>query len=315
MYLENTSIKKVLFTNTKLAYHIKEKNYDLIHFINLSESFWPIVKLNRSSCKFIFSLHEANSKRATKGTESWIKQHYKKLQNHRAHKALRYSSLNTFFSKNEKENFEEIHPNSKIALQVIKFGLFDTFLCFKPKRPKGIAPQKKNYYLYLGYIRPYKGVDILLEVINNKFNEDEFIIAGKDEMGLSTKYSQTNITFLNRFLNDNELVYLVKNAKAIILPYQNASQSGLPNVAFAFTIPVLFSNIKGLNEYLYHDYNGVAFNVNNQIELTNAIEKLQDDNYLLTLKSNIIKSPFNKENLSWDKIAKDFIDTYKKASK
>jgi glycosyltransferase involved in cell wall biosynthesis len=310
LFLYKPTMANILFGNNSLGKIIKQKKYDCIHFINLSPNYLPILKANRKSSRIICSLHESNIDRAPIKSLG-IKNIIKSIQQKKARKCIDYFDYYTFFSENEREKFVEKNSNYRHNSSVIKFGLFETFRYFEADNELS-TKYKGNYYLYLGYIRPYKGVDFLLDAIkrNAELNDFRFIIAGKDDMGITKANDCKNVSFINKFLQDSEIVALVKNAKALILPYQNASQSGLPNVAFCFNKPIIFSDVKGLNEYVTNNYNGISFKVNNDRELIEAILRIEDEKTYEELLFNISNKPF-EEDLDWNKLAEKYCQIYK----
>lgn len=309
IYVYKSSLVNLIFQEKLLGNLIADENYDCVHFINLSSIYLPIINQNKIK-KIICSIHESNVDNAYKKGELF-KNLIKYIQIRRAKKNIKYFNYITFFSENEREKFLDNFDSFRNKSCVIKFGLFETFKYF-PLLQNQFSNISSDYFLYIGYIRPYKGVDFLLEAIKNniELHDIKFVIAGKDEMKLMNSNVLPNVTYINRFLNDSEIATLVNNSKAVILPYQSASQSGLPNVAFSFKKPVINSRIDGLKEYLIDNYNSLSFEVNNEEELVVAILKLQKIEILKFIQSNIENCPF-KEDLSWRKIALSFYNIIK----
>ncbi len=309
IYIHKPTLINKLLNNDigHITHHIKAQQYDCLHFINTNANYLPIIKKIHKS-KLICSIHESENNRTSR-KRIGFKYFAGLLQQKRINQCIHYFDHITFFSNNERNKFIERYPNFGRKTSTIKFGLFETFKYFQTND----TFQHSNYYLYLGYIRAYKGVDFLLNSIrdNTDLQQFDFIIAGKDDMNIFQNYRlNNNISFINKFLKDSEIVNLIKNSKALILPYQNASQSGLPSVAFCFNKPIIYTNVKGLDEYLINNYNGISFSVNNANQLKEAIIKLEDKAIYNNLQKNIRKLPF-KEDLSWNKIANKFIKLYK----
>ncbi|MFR8837563.1 glycosyltransferase [Bacteroides nordii] len=104
--------------------------------------------------------------------------------------------------------------------------------------------------LFFGNINHNKGIDILIQAINELSKQEteklNIIIAGKDFDGTIHKvhpiYSESFHIFL-RHINDDELVFLYKNTDYVVLPYRKTSQSGILEMAFYFKKPIIASNI------------------------------------------------------------------------
>jgi len=120
----------------------------------------------------------------------------------------------------------------------------------------------KNYLLIFGRISPYKGIPNFLD--HYKLNHP-IIIAGQGDL-----VKHPNVLHINRFIPVNELNTLINQSKLVVLPYLEATQSGVLSVMSGFTeIPVLIRNIQALQSQKIH-HPQVHFyedsNLNNQIK-------------------------------------------------
>jgi glycosyltransferase involved in cell wall biosynthesis len=117
--------------------------------------------------------------------------------------------------------------------------------------------------LFFGFIRKYKGLDILLEamsylnqhpglniklLIAGEFYEDrklyDDIINQKDLSG--------NIILRTNFIADSEVKYYLSAVDFVIQPYRNATQSGVTPLAYHFEKPMLVTNVGGLPSLVPH---------------------------------------------------------------
>ncbi len=115
--------------------------------------------------------------------------------------------------------------------------------------------------LFFGFIRKYKGLDILLkamallksEITNNKSEIPKLLIAGefyedrKLYDDLIEKYNlQSQLILRTNFIADSEVKYYLSAADFVIQPYRNATQSGVTPLAYHFEKPMLVTNVGGL---------------------------------------------------------------------
>ncbi|MBS1747836.1 MAG: glycosyltransferase [Bacteroidetes bacterium] len=115
--------------------------------------------------------------------------------------------------------------------------------------------------LFFGFIRKYKGLDILLEamaLLKSKTTQQsqlkpKLMIAGefyedrKLYDDLIEKYQlQQNIILHTNFISDSEVKYYLSAADFVIQPYRNATQSGVTPLAYHFEKPMLVTNVGGL---------------------------------------------------------------------
>ena len=92
-----------------------------------------------------------------------------------------------------------------------------------------------TYFLDFGGLdRPYKGTSVLLQAVEG--TSIPTVFAGK----AGRKIEGKNIVHIDRWLSDGEMHYLVKNARAVVVPYLISSQfSGCMALAFRFGVPVV----------------------------------------------------------------------------
>lgn len=116
----------------------------------------------------------------------------------------------------------------------------------------------KKVLLFFGFIRKYKGLDILLEAVNilntkNILNNFILIVAGEfyeesqlyldqiKRLGISEV-----VDLRTHFIPNNEVKYYLCAADVVIQPYRNATQSGVTPLAYHFEIPMIVTNVGGL---------------------------------------------------------------------
>lgn len=117
--------------------------------------------------------------------------------------------------------------------------------------------------LFFGFIRKYKGLDILLEamsILNSRpavngqqLTDIKLLIAGEfyedkklyDDIIKKNKL-QSHIILRTNFIADSEVKYYLSAADFIIQPYRNATQSGVTPLAYHFEKPMLVTNVGGL---------------------------------------------------------------------
>lgn len=112
-------------------------------------------------------------------------------------------------------------------------------------KPPEVLPSQ--YILFIGRIREYKGVPALLAAHNLGISSHglPLVIAGE---GSEKFQDQDNVTFINRWLSDSEILWLISNSDLIVFPYIEASQSGLIPIAIRLNKKIVVSNLEGLLE-------------------------------------------------------------------
>lgn len=120
------------------------------------------------------------------------------------------------------------------------------------------AYQKK--YIFFGRIFYNKGVDRLISAWNKNWNDTLLVIAGHvddnyEEFEALRKLieKQDNILFLDEYVDENTLNYLITKSEIILLPYRHASMSGVVFTAADFSKAVLCTRVGALPEYLRNE--------------------------------------------------------------
>lgn len=118
----------------------------------------------------------------------------------------------------------------------------------------GIEADKKTL-LFFGFIRDYKGLDLLIDAVSLLDESYQLIIAG-ESYGSFEKYERQiknaghpeRIKVFNRYIGDNEVPLFFSASDVCILPYRSATQSGITSIAFHFDLPLIATDTGGLNE-------------------------------------------------------------------
>ncbi|MES2332466.1 MAG: glycosyltransferase [Bacteroidota bacterium] len=166
--------------------------------------------------------------------------------------------VDAFITMSEKVRNDLFLFTSKPAQQVVH-PLYDNFGEAVPKeeaRKKLSLPENEKIILFFGFIRKYKGLDILLEAMNDERIRQsgiKLLIAGEfyekreeydlliEKIGIASELIQRT-----DFIADSEVRYYLSAADFVIQPYRNATQSGVTPLAYHFEKPMLVTNVGGL---------------------------------------------------------------------
>lgn len=150
-----------------------------------------------------------------------------------------------------------------------------------------------DYFLFFGRIRKYKGLDNMIKIAKSS-PEVKFLIVGssdeesKSEVKILEQLS--NVIVDDREVSDEEMEMYFKKAKAILIPYQNATQSGVIVDAYKYSRPVIAYNVGAVKEQINDKVTGFLIKENNIEEFVEKIklidsftdkelEKIQSDSY------------------------------------
>lgn len=139
-------------------------------------------------------------------------------------------------------------------VHVIHHGAFDylTELPDEKPLPPELAGAESPVILFFGLLRPYKGIDTLLEAFRN-VKGAELWIAGNPRMDIAplrqlATESPGQVRFLPRFVEDAEIPALMRAADIVVLPYRDVEHSGVLYAALAFGKPLVLTSVGGFPE-------------------------------------------------------------------
>jgi len=182
-------------------------------------------------------------------------------------------------------------------------------------------PEEDKYMLFFGFIRDYKGLDLLLKAFADKRFRDtniKLIVAGEfynnsesyfkleKDLGLSG-----DVLWHNNFIPDNEVGYYFNLADIIVQPYITATQSGVTQIAYHFEKPMLVTNVGGLAEIVPNGKVGYVV----EKDINEISEKLRD--FFNNDRENEFKEgiKLEKAKYSWENMTKAVLDVAFKSQK
>jgi glycosyltransferase involved in cell wall biosynthesis len=183
-------------------------------------------------------------------------------------------SCDAFITMSEKVLADlRLFEKSKPA-KLIAHPLYDNFgeIISKQEARKHLGlPENEKIILFFGFIRKYKGLDLLLEAVSALKNIKpqtlnlKLLIAGEfyeDEKPYKELIEKLGILqqliLRTDFIPDSEVKYYLCAADAVIQPYRNATQSGVTPLAYHFEKPMVVTNVGGLPSLVPHEKVGLV---------------------------------------------------------
>ncbi len=178
-------------------------------------------------------------------------------------------------SKSVLEDLKKFTDNSnKIFIPHPIYDIFGEKVA-KEKAREFIGLKKdEKYILFFGFIRKYKGLDLLLEAMADERIKNlnvKLIVAGEyyEEKShyeeIIKKYNLENSLVLKtEFIPSEEVKYIFCAADMIVQPYRTATQSGVTQIAYHFERPMLVTDVGGLSEIVPNEKVGYVCDVNSK---------------------------------------------------
>ena len=164
--------------------------------------------------------------------------------------------------------------------------------------------------LFFGRIMPYKGLDLLLDafaLLRKENRAVELTICGSGDLApyAAQLRALDGIILDHRWIEENEIGSIFSQADVVVLPYREASQSGVIATAYAVGVPVVVTPIGGLVEQVTHEQTGLICTATTAEAIADALRRMMDN---LALRAHCAKGARNEAEtaLSWMTIAHQF---------
>lgn len=180
--------------------------------------------------------------------------------------------------------------------------------------------EEDQLILFFGRIWEYKGLEYLIQaepMITEKVPEAQFMIAGRGED--FERYRRMMIhpdRFIvhNEFISDQRCAELYRRASIVVLPYIEASQSGVIPMAYTYSKPVVATSVGGLPEMIEHGQTGYLVPPRDARALAEAVINLLKNK---ELRHRFGKNAKQKSDDEWspDVVARQTVEVYKQILK
>ena len=169
-------------------------------------------------------------------------------------------------------------------------------------RRLGLDPDIR-YMLFVGLLRDYQGLDLLLRAWAAARPEGyRLIVAGEfyasrdkyvsliDESGL-----RDEVALHDRFIPDEEVRYYFSAADCLVLPYRSATQSGVTQIAYNFSLPMIVTDVGGLPEIVPDGRTGLVCAPTAE-GIADALRRIREGDTLRRLRDNFAEE---RKRFSW----------------
>jgi glycosyltransferase involved in cell wall biosynthesis len=215
--------------------------------------------------------------------------------------------IDGFITMSNKVTQDLLQFNSHANYKQVVHPLYDNFGKIIDKREARkylkIEPNIK-LVLFFGFIREYKGLDLLLDAMDTddvKKQSIQLIVAGEFYQNKDVYLDQINqkgissqVRIIDDFIPDDMVRYYCCAADVIVQPYKKATQSGVTPLAYHFEVPMIVTNVGGLPEMVKDGESGLVCEPNSQSIAEHISEFFNKgvDYFLPGLKAE-------KEKFSW----------------
>jgi D-inositol-3-phosphate glycosyltransferase len=175
-----------------------------------------------------------------------------------------------------------------------------------------------KYLLFFGFVRRYKGLDIMIDVMADKRIKDlgiKLIVAGefynaKEEYisQINTLGISENIILKSDFIPEEDVKNYFCACDMITQTYRTATQSGVTQIAYHFERPMLVTNVGGLAEIVPHNKVGYVCDINTK-DIADCVVDFYDNNKEKQFSEN---TKTEKKRFRWKELVNGIENLIKK---
>jgi len=206
-----------------------------------------------------------------------------------------------------------------LPMEFCPHPIFDNYgekLSFEVAKEKLNLDVNTKYLLFFGFIRDYKGLDLLL----NAFADErmrrfpvKLLVAGEyysspePYLELIKKNKLSDLVVLRTdFIPDDEVNLYFSAADMVVQPYKSATQSGVTQIGYHFNKPMLVTNVGGLAEIIPDGKIGYVVEPDSE-KIADALVDFYRNERMAEFELNIVEE---KKKFSWTIMANTFLTVY-----
>ena len=218
---------------------------------------------------------------------------------------LKNASSYVVHTKDDQKNLQQLFPDATILVH--PHPIYDQF-----PQPKGTLKRRKSLeLLFYGFVRPYKGLDDLIDAMALLKKRDiQLTISGEFWAGeketrqkIETLGLSEQVELRPKYHTDEETAELFDRADVVVLPYRSATGSGVVPLAYHYNKPVIVTDVGGLPDVVIHQQTGWIVSASDKQELQNILLEIsQQSCQAMTEKIKEYKLCF-----SWDALSESII--------
>jgi glycosyltransferase involved in cell wall biosynthesis len=199
-------------------------------------------------------------------------------------------------SEESRNKYINLKPNNKNKTVLLRLGAHIPNVI--PSEPVENIPD--NFFLFFGIIDLYKGIGNLLKSYSKYKGKIDLVIAGSghlNEKEIKFIDEDCRVHLINRYIRDEEMLWLFEHTTACVLPYIEATQSGIIPIAYKYGKPVITSNVRGLTQFVDDEKTGYI--CTNENDYVAAYNKMENKDIIEKMMNNCFE--YYSSNLDWRK--------------
>ena len=221
-------------------------------------------------------------------------------------KALSQSSTFLVHSRSEKKKVNMLVPRARVAVH--PHPVYNQFPSAKNRLPR----RARLELLFFGFVRHYKGLDVLLNAMLLLDKEDVFLtVAGEwwerditSRQLLEDERLRSSVEVIDSYLSEKKVAELFIRTDIVVLPYRSATGTGVIPLAYHYGKPVIGARTGGIPEVVNDGISGRLFEPENQYDLAEVIREF------LAVPPESMKEGVQEmaKEMTWNSLARCILD-------
>ena len=300
------------FAFLRIGFRLRRLRPEIIHvhlsLIRINLYYWVIKKVFCRSCKLILTVHDVRAHPGEASSHVTLSKLSRRLVYDAADKIIVHGEI-------LKKELLDIYPHLKNKIHVLPHGELSIFKRWGNETKTDLLDAEDMVVLCFGRMTPYKDLDTLIEagkILFKSMDSFRIVIAGAGPQIEKKKHEITKhpcFLCLDGYIPNEMVAYLFSRADIVVLPYLEASQSGVAALAYAFRKPVVATRVGALPEAVLHGKTGFLVPLGDPSKMADAIIRLLTEEGLKQRMRKHIQAWVDRR-LSWDRIAQQTMRLY-----
>jgi len=220
---------------------------------------------------------------------------------------LRCGTRFVVHTREDQSNLKHLLPEAVVTVR--PHPIYSHF----PPPERTLSRRRGLELLFYGFVRPYKGLDTLIEAMGRLKGEDlHLTIAGEfwegerrtrervAELGIAEQ-----VEIRARYHSEQDTAELFARADVVVLPYRSATGSGVLPIAYHYDKPVIATRVGGLPDVVQEGRTGRLIDPDSVAALAEAITHLNRD------QARAMQPAIQalKQRMTWTSLASSFLES------
>jgi glycosyltransferase involved in cell wall biosynthesis len=301
----------------KLYRYIKKNKFDAVHFqflrrIEAESIFFLFLRLTGTN--LVYTVHDVSPLKKNK---------LNSLLNILIYKSAKVLIVHS--AKNKQMLLDRVSLNPE-KIKIVPHGNFNHYVSAEPltkndaRKYFGLNSEEK-VLLFFGFIKEYKGLDILLEaaaISSKSIGNLTLIIAGAAQSKtlvesynkmISELPKDVKVIYHSEFIDRDKVAFYFLASDVLVLPYRIISHSGVLHLAYSFGRAIIGTRVGDFEEFIEDGKSGILTNSNDSAGVAKAIIRFYSDSENVDKMCSYARN-LNDTKFSWTNITLSMKEIY-----